>query len=223
MNILRVSYIDPTFDRCAAAHEWMSSSDIYRSHKSDGLYGYAMEALHIPSATAAIHLLCRVEQRQDLTYSTRDLADSQYQMEANNALAQKFVEGLSLRARGTRNVNQLATDTVPYALWVLAAGEGSSALVRAATSVELLSNGERRAFEQHAASLRSLGLSYVVEQEDAVIGREHHRRSLKMRLEPPIEHLVQFVDLPNRRLDIPPAVRISLKKRQTITSLKCLH
>jgi chromosome transmission fidelity protein 18 len=207
MNILRVSYIDPTFDRCAAAHEWMSSSDIYRSHKANGVDQYAMEALHIPSAAAAIHLLCRVEQRQDLTYSTRDLADSQYQMEANSALAQKFVEGLSLRARGTRSVNQLATETLPYALWILSAGEGSSALARAATSVELLSQGERHAFEQHAGTLRALGLSYVVEQEEAASGREYRNLSMKIRLEPPIERIVQFNDLPNRRLEIPPAVR----------------
>lgn len=208
MNILRVSYIDPTLDKCAAAHEWMSSSDIYRSHKANGMDHYAMEALHIPFVTAAIHLLCRVELRQDLTYTTRDLADSQYQMEANSALAQKFAEGLSLRARGSRSLNQLATETVPYALWVLSAGEGSSALDRAATSVELLSRGERDAFERHAATLRVLGLSYAAEQEEATSGREHRHVLVKVRLEPPIERLVQYTDLPNNRQQIPPAVGV---------------
>jgi len=205
MNVHRVSYIDPTFDRCAAAHEWMSSSDIFRSNRTADQY--AMEALHIPSAAAALHLLCRVEQRQDLMYSTRELADTSYFREANVGLAQKFVEGLSLQARGARGVEQLATETVPYALWMLSAGEGSSALDRVATSVELLSKGEQDAFQQHAATLRALGLSYVAEQEESVGGRRDSRNMpVKIRLEPPIEQLVKFSDLANARQEIPPAV-----------------
>ena len=174
-----------------------------------------MEALHIPSTTAAIHLLCRVEQRQDLTYSTRELSDSRYHLEANISLAQKFVEGLSLRARGARGVEQLAVETVPYALWMLSAGQGSSALDRAATSVELLSKGEQSAFQQHAATLRALGLSYVAEREETVSGDKAYRHlptKMKIRLEPPIEQFVKFSDLGNARQEIPPAVSLPLPK-----------
>jgi len=168
-----------------------------------------MEALHIPSVTAAVHLLCRVEQRQDLTYSTRELNDAQFLRESNVGLGQKFFEGLSLQTRGARGVHQLASEIVPYALWMLSAGEGSSALDRVATSVELLSKGEQVAFKQHAATLRSLGLSYVAEQEEAEGGgRRDSRRLLpvKIRLEPPIEQLVKFSDLTISRQEIPPAV-----------------
>jgi len=174
-----------------------------------------MEALHIPSTTAAIHLLCRVEQRQDLTYSTRELSDSRYHLEANISLAQKFVEGLSLRARGARGIDQLAVETVPYALWMLSAGEGSNALNRAATSVELLSKGEQTAFQQHAATLRALGLSYVAEREETVSGDKASRHlpmKIKIRLEPPIEQFIKFSDLGNARQEIPPAVSLPLLK-----------
>ena len=34
LNVLKVSYVDPTLDRCLAAHEWMSGADIYRSSKT---------------------------------------------------------------------------------------------------------------------------------------------------------------------------------------------
>ena len=172
-----------------------------------------MEALHIPSTTAAIHLLCRVEQRQELTYSTRELSDSRYHLEANVALAQKFMEGLSLQARGARSgAEQLATETVPYALWMLSAGQGSGALDRVATSFELLSKGEQNAFQQHATTLRALGLSYVAEREEAIGGSKDSRHLLsmktKIRLEPPIEQFTQFLELGNARQEIPPAVSL---------------
>jgi chromosome transmission fidelity protein 18 len=34
LKVLRVSFIDPTLERCAAAHEWLSLSDSYRSIKT---------------------------------------------------------------------------------------------------------------------------------------------------------------------------------------------
>jgi chromosome transmission fidelity protein 18 len=207
MNVHRVSYIDPTFDRCAAACEWLSSSDLYRNHRSSGMDSYAMEVMHIPTAIAAVHLLCRVEQRQDLTLSARVLSDVHYQKEANKALAQKFVDGLSMQARGTRGARMIAIETVPYVLWALAAGEGSSALDRAATSVDLLSKGVRAAFDDHASTLKNLGLSYVVEHDES-------RRGLvgvNLRLEPPLDRLVQFVYLPDSRQEIPAAVRFVKK------------
>lgn len=168
-----------------------------------------MERLHIPSAAAAIHFLCRVEQRPDLTYTTRDLSDNRYQREANFALTQKFVEGLSPHARGSRCINLLATETIPYALWVLSAGEGSSSLDRAATSLDILSKGERLSLDQHVATLRSLGLTYVAAHDEAPkeYGVSH---AVDIRLEPPIERLVEFNDLSlstqQKRQAIPPAV-----------------
>jgi chromosome transmission fidelity protein 18 len=218
MNVLRVSYIDPTFDRCSAAHEWLSSSDIYRSHNTsvasnNGAAKYAMEGLHIPSAAAAVHFLCRVEQRPDLTFSTRAMVDVQYQREANYALTQKFVEGLSPQAGASRCVNLLATETIPYALWVLSAGEGGGSLNRAASSLDILTKGERLSLDMHVATLRSLGLTYVAAEE------EQHRKeygapslAMNIRLEPPIERFVQFTDLSmsrqQKRQEIPPAVSI---------------
>jgi chromosome transmission fidelity protein 18 len=206
MNVLSVFYTDPTLDRCSAAHEWLSSSDIYRSMTSDGASGYVMEAMHIPAAAAAVHLLCRVEQRPELTMSTREMTDSQFKGEANKALLQKYVEGVSLQAKNARFASQAAMDTVPYALWVLSAGEGSSALSRPTASVDLLGKGERLAFEHHAAVIRSQGLSYIPDQDEVMRHKEHHLRVLPYRMEPPIERLVQFVDLAKSRLEVPSVV-----------------
>lgn len=214
MNVLRVSYIDPTFDRCSAAHEWLSSSDIYRSNKTfvasnNAAAKYAMEGLHIPSAAAAVHYLCRVEQRPDLTFSTRDMVDVQYQQEANYALTQKFVEGLSPQA--SRCVNLLATETIPYALWVLSAGEGGGSLNRAASSLDILTKGERLSLDMHVATLRSLGLTYVAAEEEHRKEYGAPSQAMNIRLEPPIERFVQFTDLSmsrqQKRQEIPPAVR----------------
>jgi len=172
-----------------------------------------MEALHIPSASAAIHLLCRVEQRPDLTYSTRDLSDARFQREANYALAQKFVEGLSPHARGAKCVNVLATETIPYALWILSSGEGSSSLNRAVTSFEILNKQEAVSFNVHVATLRSLGLTYRVDEGSAF--ERSAVNAAKIVLEPPIDRLIKFVDLDlstkQMRQEIPPAVSLSTR------------
>ena len=166
-----------------------------------------MQAWHIPAATAAIHLLCRVEQRQDLTYTTRELGDVKFLQESNVGLAQKLFEGLSLQTRSARGVSQLASEIVPYALWMLSAGEGSSALDRVATSVELLSKGEQSAFHQHAATLSALGLSYVKDQDESADGYKSFRPlQVTVRLDPPIEQFIKFSNLTVCRREIPPAV-----------------
>jgi chromosome transmission fidelity protein 18 len=219
MNILRVSYIDPTLDRCAAAHEWLSGADIYRSHKlslHDQMAQYSMQRLHIPSAAAAVHLLCRVELKPDLTFSTRELSDNYYQSEANLGLVQKFADGMPPSARGTRCVQVLSTETIPLSLWILSAGEGSGSLNRAASSIEILTKLERVSFDAHVAALGSLGLTYVVDHETQVRpdknGALAEHMTTKVRLEPPIERLVQYVNLrvPGfcQRKEIPPAVSI---------------
>jgi chromosome transmission fidelity protein 18 len=169
-----------------------------------------MEALHIPASTAAIHLFCRVEQRPELTLSTRELSDSQFKREANSALLQKYIDGVSLRARCARSANKVALEALPYALWALSAGEGSSALSRPTTSMELLGKGELHAFEQHAAILHSLGLSYVPDHDEATLSKEQHVRSFPYRLDPPIERLAQYSGLPKCRLEVPVPVSTSI-------------
>jgi chromosome transmission fidelity protein 18 len=219
MNILRVSYIDPTLDRCAAAHEWLSGADIYRSHKlslHDQMAQYYMQRLHMPSAAAAVHLLCRVELKPDLTFSTRELSDIYYQSEANLGLVQKFADGIPPSARSTRCVQVLSTETIPFSLWILSAGDGSGSLNRAASSIEILTKPEKVSFDAHVAALGSLGLTYVVDREAHVQpdnnGALAEQVTTKVRLEPPIERLVQYVNLqvPSycQRKEIPPAVSI---------------
>lgn len=226
INILRVSYIDPTLDRCAAAHEWMSSSDMYRSHNTntnDTGAMHAMESMHIPPAAAAIHLLCRVEhQRQDLTFTTREFFDARYQQEANASLIQKFAEGFTPKARSSRNgaggSADLTVTEIPYILWILSAGEGPSALDRNTSAYDLLKK-EKQAFDDHVNVLVSLGMTYTLAQDDAggESGRGTNNRNINyreaatsaiLRLEPPIDNLIQYMDLnvsENRR-EVAPAV-----------------
>jgi len=64
--------------------EWLSGADTYRSYRSNvvmnnGTKHQTMQKYHIPTAAAAVHLLCSVQTRPDLTFSTRPLSDCQYQ------------------------------------------------------------------------------------------------------------------------------------------------
>ena len=72
LNMFNVSYIDPTFDRCAAALQWLSIAD-----------NRSFQHVFTPCVAAAVHLLCRVEHKPELTYTTRELTDNRYQLEAN--------------------------------------------------------------------------------------------------------------------------------------------
>lgn len=198
MNVMRVSYIDPTLDRCAAAHEWMSGADMFRSWRmtsADG--GYTMQSWHIPSSAAAIHLMCRVETRSDLTFSTRELSDLYYQHEANVGLTQRFLDGSSIKARGNMRTASLVTETIPYALWMLSAGEGGSSLSRTSSTVERLSAGELEAFHTHVSTLLSLGLKYVVADDSAseTTAFRSVAASVQLRLDPPIDKLVRYAEL----------------------------
>jgi len=63
MNVHRVSYIDPTLDRCCTALEWLSSADTYRSYKSNVAMNnsaehQSMQKYYIPTSAAAVHMLC---------------------------------------------------------------------------------------------------------------------------------------------------------------------
>lgn len=213
LNNLHVSYIDPTFDKCAAVLECLSSSDMYRSHNNSLTSNnehYALEFFHIPPAAAAVHLLCRVEQRPDLTFSTRKFGDTRYKKEANLSLTQKFVEGISPHARGCRSANLVATETIPYSMWMLSSGEGHSALDRQASSLDMLKKGERASFNNHVATLRALGLTYITTKEGTKNDKRFISSARTVTLEPPIEQLINFVDLTfpggQRRLEIPPGV-----------------
>ena len=173
MNISRVSYIDPTLDRCAAAHEWLSSAD-------------CCSYWQVPAAAGATHLLCRVEQKQDLTFNSKEMYDMAYRLSSNQQLVQKFVSGLPPAACRCSE-QQVVAEVIPYALWILSAGK-SALLQRAVTSVELLNATERRAFDNHVAVLSSLGLCYVARRAED----DDVERNPTLRLEPPIESLVSF-------------------------------
>jgi chromosome transmission fidelity protein 18 len=213
MNVLRVSYIDPAFDRCAAVHELLSASDF---HGGDGATEfYSMQKICTPPLAAGIHLLCRVEVKPSLTISTRELADIQYRKETNLGLVQKFSEGLPARAKNLKCATILTEEVIPLALWVLSAGEGSSSLRRAASSIDILSNMERETANAHVAVLCSLGLTYVQDHEFQHMNQKPPYRAgtpaVEMRLEPPIHRLVHYnsVGAPVgvRRKEIPSAMK----------------
>lgn len=199
-------------DKCYAAHEWLSEADLYRN----GLESY------IAPAAGAVHLLCRVEQRQDLTFTTRSFSDAHYNQESNQALLHRFAEGLSPHALITRGNGStgLALETVPYTLWVLSAGEGSGALDRPVTSCELLNKGELESFHKHVDALKFLGLSYRLSAEERG-GR--HRNVPYMQLEPPIDRVARYEGLilsrERSRREISPSVRVSwaqaIRRRKT--------
>jgi chromosome transmission fidelity protein 18 len=208
LNVMNVSYIDPTMDKCAAAHEWLSSADTHRPH--DGVES---------SAAAAVHLLCRVEQQRqlDLVFSTSIMSQARYDREANQALAMRFIQGLDPQAaRCTRCATSLvAVETTPYALWILSAGNAPGCLDRAASNVDLLNVRERMAFDSHVAVLSALGLTYVADENQyEATSSITDRRKLpdKVRLEPPIANFIQFQDLTTGgdRRDIPPQLKALL-------------
>lgn len=199
-NLLQVSYVDPSLDRCTLAHEWLSGADVFRSMKTavasnNHMEHHSMQRHHMPSAAAAVHLLCRVETRTNLTFSTRQLTDSRYQLESNQSLTQKFVDGLSPKARVSAGNGSVATEMIPYSLWMLSGGEGSCSLRRAVSSLEVLSKNERLAFDAHVGLLRSLGLTYVAREDAAQRAYSERGQNTVMRLEPQIDRLIRFEEL----------------------------
>lgn len=228
-NLLQISYIDPGLDRCTLAHEWLSGADIYRSHKisvasTNTSEHHAMQRYHMPAAAGAVHLLCRVETRTELNYSTRRMADARYQLEDNTALCQKFVDGLSPRVRASVAASTASLESIPYALWMLSAGEGSGALNRAVSSMDILGKNERLTFDAHISLLRSLGLTYVA--RDDASHRSHTDKSytVAMRLEPQIDRLIRFQDLSlsgsNRRKNIPSALKELLAHSAALAGIR---
>jgi chromosome transmission fidelity protein 18 len=185
MNVLRVSYIDPAFDRCSAVHELLSfAAD---SHQS----GYS-----VPIVTAGIHLLCRVETKPNLTFSNREMTDIKYRRESNLGLVQKFMEALPTKAKNIKCNSLLTEEFIPLALWILSAGDGSASLSRPASSMDILTKMERDAANNHVAALRALGLTYTVDHEQKNNSFSSFQ-AIEMRLEPPIHRLVEFKFLNN--------------------------
>ena len=222
MNVNRVSYIDPTLDRCCSAFEWLSGADTYRSSKSNTAMNnsaehFSMQKFHIPSAAAAIHLLCCVETRPDLTFSTRPMADAHYQNQANVLLVHRFVEGLAPRARrgvggGTDTV---VSEVIPYGLWLLSAGDGKHSLSKPVSSVDILSDEEKLAFSAHVDTLRALGLTYVKDEGTWDAPTED------VRLEPEIDKLVKFEYMNDHgRKDIPPVLKELLAHGATVATMR---
>ena len=229
MNINRVSYVDPTLDRCYNAYEWLSGADMYRSLNSNVAMNnsaehHSMQKFYIPTAAAAIHLLCCVETRPDLTFSTRPLSDCHYQNQANVSLVHRFMEGLAPMVRrgcggGTDTV---VSDVVPYGLWLLSAGDGKHSLSRQVTSVDLLSAEERLAFSAHVDTLRALGLTYV--KEDRSFDYKNPYNAVEnLRLEPEIDKLVKFEHMNDHsigRIDIPALLKELLAHGATVAAMR---
>lgn len=222
---MQVSYVDPGLDRCVLAHEWLSGADIYRSYNTsvattNNMEHNAMQRAHMPSAAAAVHFLCRIETRADLTYTTRTMSDYRFRRESNVGLVAKFKEGLAPKARAGNTT--IAIETVPFALWVLSAGDGSNSLQRGVTNLDILNKQERKSFDTHVKSLRALGLTYissefVPRQNKFFKGKQEDKPEgtpvQMMKLEPDIGRLVYFAGyqckLAHRRKKIPSVVSTS--------------
>jgi chromosome transmission fidelity protein 18 len=168
-NLLRVSYIDPTMERCDLAHEWLSC----------GLSHFSMPS----AAVGAVHVLCRIETKADLSLSNKESTQAHFQKQSNMGILQKFVESLRHFSYETT-----ISEIIPYALWMLSAAD---TLHRPVSSVDVLGKKEMDAFRMHVSTLRSLGLTYVpTEHQSRLITTE--KSTLKMRLEPEIDCLVHY-------------------------------
>lgn len=190
LNLLGVSYVDPTLERCVLAHEWLSGADQSHVWRQDA----------VPPAAVAIHFLCRVETRPSLTYSTRPLHDVQHRRETHRGLVGRFTDGLS------PHTHRAPLETVPYALWMLA-GRG----LRNVSSLEILSKQERAAFDHHVATLRALGLTYVVADTPT-----------EMRLEPAIDTLMHFTNLQPPPGQTRPHIPNAVSNKPTLETNDCL-
>jgi len=202
------------FDRCWSAFEWLSYSDILRSFKThiamtNTVEHFSVQRYHIPTAACAVHYLCRIEKRPTLNFSPREMLDAVYKTEANAGLLSKFMDALTPRVQTMLMGTNLVTDLIPYVLWLLSAGVGSSGLNRAVSNVDMLMKNERVAFQRHCDILRSLGLNYV---KDDIFDKGHTLNAVvHYRLNPDISHVLKFKDLSREndfhRNEIPTVVR----------------
>ena len=204
LNVSSVSYVDPSFERSSLAHEWLSTADVFRSHRTmaasnNASIAYALQSTQTPPTAAAIHLLCRVEQKPDLLLSARQMTECHFERESKRALAQSFVEGMLITRRGSRTIDHAVTELIPYMLWILSAGGGSCNLNRTTTSMSMLSPTEQEAVAQHVKTMVSMGLSYKFHDSDAVATMQ----TASIQFDPPIHRLVEYRELENTRIEVP--------------------
>jgi chromosome transmission fidelity protein 18 len=193
-NIIQIPYIDPTLERCAAAHDYLSSGDVLRQRRLTN---------QILPICGIIHLLCSVERRQTISFSAKAFADASFKTETNTAMLRKFKEGMVLnQSLSSRSSDGLVRDTIPFVLWALSAGEGSGALTRGTTSEKLLKTNERQSFERHASIMSALGLTYRAKDD---VELSHHVVQKTFSIEPPIDDLT-FSGLDMSRQEIPSSV-----------------
>jgi len=227
--VLKVSFVNPTLDRSWLAHEWLSSADIYRSSGMTGASNnlgdsHYMQKLHIPSAAAAIHLLCRMETKPDLVISNRSMMDALYLLEDNIRLTDKFLDGLPPSLRCYIRGSGVITELLPYCLWLLSAGQGNGSLNRAVSSIEVLTKEEKIAFNAHVAMLRALGLTYVKADHGHDDSNDVNVKNDEMRLEPEVDKIVQFQSLPasTTTRDIIPSVKKMLRHKDAMRGMSWL-
>jgi len=139
----------------------------------------------VAPVAAAVHFLCRVDTKPDLEFTTRRMSDARFWRDANRALSLKFLDGLTPKMRTTRGT--LVTDFIPYVLWLLAAGDGSSSLSRPVSSLEILTKQEVKAFWAHVNIMKNLGLTY-----GKVKDFDNEETSTVFQLQPEIHRFVAF-------------------------------
>lgn len=92
-NLLQIPYIDPTMDRCATIHEWISSSD-------------HIQAKHVPAVAGVAQVLCRVQNlRSNIDFYPQPVLDS--------VILANFAHDNLYRYRET------ASWIAPYLTWIL--------------------------------------------------------------------------------------------------------
>ena len=104
LNIPRVKFVDPTFERNFLAHDWLSFCDVFRSMKTSLAQNnpsvlFGLQNRHIPVCAAAMHALCKVDSKSDLVFSTREIHEKRFAEEANYSLLNRFSDGLTPKLR----------------------------------------------------------------------------------------------------------------------------
>lgn len=177
--------------------------------------------MYLPIAAGVLHCLCRVEQRQDLVFSDRELTDVRFQTEANMDLTQQISHGMAPACRAARTASLVGTEMASYILWILSAGQGNGALDRSVSSLKLLKDNEMEGFHHHADILHSLGLSYQSDTTDDAFTLTKNKE-FRLRLEPPIYRFAMFKEgQKSRRRPIPDTVRLEFSPRTCISIVSC--
>lgn len=206
VNLPRVKFVDPTFERNQIAHDWLSFADVFRSQKTSLAQNnpgaqHGLQNRQIPVCAAAVHALCRVDRNSDLIFSVRELSENRFSAEANSSLLNRFVDGLSPMMRSGVTSKTCAVDVVPFVLWVLSGGNPMipNTLHRRVNSVQMLNDEEKLNFNYHVKMLRTLGLTYKRKDKNGGVGSSVGLDASdfavvadELVLEPNIDSLVQY-------------------------------